>query len=167
MQPTSRHPFFCIVIPTYNRVELLLETVKQVLSQNFVDYKLIIIDDGSTDQTEKLLREHFPEDDRLNYYFKDHEERGAARNFGFQISACEYVVFFDSDDFMHTDHLSVLYSKIHDHNFPDFIATQFDFVDEKGNHYASDAVKLKESFYDYRLFLNGNPLGCNICVRRI
>jgi GalNAc5-diNAcBac-PP-undecaprenol beta-1,3-glucosyltransferase len=97
---------------------------------------------------------------------QENRERGAARNAGFSNSSGRYVIFFDSDDIMHPNHLEIIHQNILKQNYPDFIATKFDFVDVKGKHRPSDMSSLEEGFYDYKLFLRGNPLACNVCVRR-
>ncbi len=159
-------PFFSIVVPVYNRATLLAETIRTILLQSFTTFELIIVDDGSTDQTTDMCKDLMRSDPRIRYIFQTNSERGVARNNGFRQSAGKYVVFFDSDDRMHEDHLSTLYASIAKHNEPDFIATKFDFCNEKGEYHSSDLKPLLEGEYDYKLFLNGNPLACNICVKR-
>lgn len=162
----SASPFFSIVIPTFNRADIVPSTVEKILKQDFKDFEIIVVDDGSKDNTLALLQDRFSINPQVKLLHQSNKERGAARNNGFRNSAGTYVIFFDSDDHMHINHLTVLHTKIIKLNFPDFIATKFDFVNTSGKHYPSDMHTLKEGFYDYKLFLNGNPLACNICVRK-
>ena len=74
------NPFFSIVIPTYNRAQLVSECIRSVLKQTFGRFEIIVVDDGSTDTTEESVKAITS--DRLFYYKKNNEERGAARNFG-------------------------------------------------------------------------------------
>ncbi|MGE0770995.1 MAG: glycosyltransferase family 2 protein [Cyclobacteriaceae bacterium] len=97
-------PRFSIVIPTYNRAHLIEKTLRSVLAQEFDDFEVLVIDDGSTDQTEELFREVI--DDRVKYFRKENGERGAARNFGAARSRGSYINFFDSDDYMLPNHLN-------------------------------------------------------------
>lgn len=159
-------PFFSIVIPVFNRSGILHNTLSSILKQTFQDFEIIIVDDGSTDNTKDVLQEYQKKESRINIIRQENKERGAARNKGYLNSSGKYVVFFDSDDLMHDDHLNTLHENILSNNFPDFIATKFDFVNENNKHYKSDIAGLKEGYYDYRLFLNGNALACNVCVRR-
>ncbi|MCX6276244.1 MAG: glycosyltransferase [Bacteroidetes bacterium] len=92
-------------------------------------------------------------------------ERGAARNRGFRESKGEYVVFLDSDDRLLPDHLETLYKKISTLDRPDFIATKYEFISD-GTRKSSSIGNFKEGYYDYLLFLDGNPFGCNVCVRK-
>lgn len=159
-------PFFSIVIPVFNRSEILHHTITSVLNQSMPDFEIIIVDDGSTDNTKAVLKDYASKKENIKLIQQENRERGAARNNGLRNSSGEYVIFFDSDDVMHEDHLQTLYENIIDLDSPLFIATKFDFFNEKGKHYFSDIQQYKKGFYDYRLFLNGNPLACNICVRK-
>jgi glycosyltransferase involved in cell wall biosynthesis len=161
----SKAPFFSVVVPTYNRVGRLLNTITTILKQTFTDFELLIIDDGSTDGTESIVKNKFS-DNRLRVIRQINSERGAARNNGFRNASGEYVVFFDSDDIMHENHLQVLHDNIIRQNHPHFIATKFDFTDDEGHHRSSDMSSLPAGWYDYHLFLNGNSLACNVCVKK-
>ncbi|MCK4663611.1 MAG: glycosyltransferase family 2 protein [Bacteroidales bacterium] len=95
---------FSVIIPTYNRANFIYKTVKSVLDQTYQNFEVIVIDDGSTDNTEKIVKSI--KDQRLKYYKKKNGERGAARNFGASKANGEYVTFLDSDDIFYTNHLS-------------------------------------------------------------
>ncbi len=157
-------PFFSVVVPVFNRSNLLVHTLSFILNQTFNNFEIIVVNDGSTDNTLEELQRNFGNEKRIKIITQVNAERGVARNNGLKKSSGKYVVFFDSDDIMHASHLDVLHAKINEQQFPAFIATKFDFIDEKGNHHSSDIQSLKEGYYDYRLFLNGNPLACNVCV---
>jgi len=96
-------PKFSIVIPTYNRAAHIAQTIQSVLTQTTDSLEIIVVDDGSTDNTESIVRSIA--DDRLYYYKKENGERGAARNFGTRKSKAEYVTFLDSDDLWLPGHL--------------------------------------------------------------
>jgi glycosyltransferase involved in cell wall biosynthesis len=89
-------PFFSIIIPTYNRQHCLKVAVESVISQTFKHWELLVIDDGSTDDTKSLIS-HYT-DDRVKYYYKEHAERSAARNFGIILAKGQFICFLDSDD---------------------------------------------------------------------
>lgn len=110
-------PFFSIVIPTYNRAEILMVAVDSILKQTFTDWELLVIDDGSTDNTKSRLAE-FTSDPRVKYVYQDNAKESAARNRGMAMSAGQYVCLLDSDDTFLDNHLSVLYERIEKENFP-------------------------------------------------
>jgi glycosyltransferase involved in cell wall biosynthesis len=77
-------PLFSIVIPTYNRAHLITKTIESVLAQEDGDFEILVVDDGSSDNTGEVVSRIF--DPRLTYFRKENAERGAARNFGFRKS---------------------------------------------------------------------------------
>lgn len=89
-------PFFSIIIPTYNREEFLKIAVYSVINQNFSDFELIVVDDGSTDGTKTMLENI--NDPRLRFYTNKHAGVSAARNFGLTQAQGEFICFLDSDD---------------------------------------------------------------------
>ena len=162
----NEHPFFSIVVPTYNRSAILLNTLQTILKQTYNDFEIIVVDDGSTDNTTEIIQPVLLNEKRVKLFKQINKERGAARNFGFSKSNGTYVIFFDSDDLMHENHLLVLLKNIKEQNFPLFISTKFDFINDKGNHFTSDICRLKQGNYNYKLFLSGNPIACNICIKK-
>ncbi|MCU0450689.1 MAG: glycosyltransferase [Bernardetiaceae bacterium] len=158
-------PLFSVVIPTYNRAGLLIPVIRSVLAQTHPDFELLIIDDGSTDDTEDAVDTHFGGHPQIRYYRKKNEERSIARNTGFTLAHGEYVVFHDSDDWMRPHHLATLAQKIEQYPQAQFLATKF-LIRRGGHEHPSDLAPLPEGFYDYRLFLPGNPLAAFVCVRR-
>ena len=93
------NPKVSVIIPTYNRAILLGRAIESVLNQTFQDFELIIIDDGSTDNTDEVIKEFQKKDNRIVYLKHDKNRGGsAARNTGIKASRGEYIAFLDSDD---------------------------------------------------------------------
>lgn len=88
-------PLFSIVIPTYNRARLLEETLASVFAQEETDYEVLVVDDGSTDDTLETLARY---GERVRVFQQRNAGPGAARNLGIQEARGDYVVFLDSDD---------------------------------------------------------------------
>jgi glycosyltransferase involved in cell wall biosynthesis len=82
---------FSIIIPTYNRENFISETINSVLESDYKNFEIIVVDDGSTDNTKDIVNKI--NDSRLNYYYQDNKERGAARNNGIKKAKGEYVFF--------------------------------------------------------------------------
>jgi len=96
-----------VVMPTYNRRNYIRESLDSVLSQDFSDYEVIVVDDGSTDGTEKMVR---PYQDRIRYIRQENRGAGAARNVGIRKARGQYIAFMDSDDLARPHHLKSLSS---------------------------------------------------------
>jgi glycosyltransferase involved in cell wall biosynthesis len=109
-------PFFSIIIPTYNRAPTVSVAIESVLTQSFGDFEIIIIDDGSTDNTADVVKEY--KDERISYYFQQNKERSASRNKGMQLAAGRYFCLLDSDDHFLPHHLEVLHHAIAADNYP-------------------------------------------------
>lgn len=109
------NPFFSIIIPTYNRKAFIADTVKSVLQQSFADFEIIVVDDGGTDDTENILLDL--KSSKIQYFKKINEERGAARNFGWEKSKGMYVSFLDSDDKLYPNHLLEAYNILNEKNY--------------------------------------------------
>jgi len=86
-----------VIIPTYNRASLLLRAIDSVLNQSHQDFELLIIDDGSTDDTEELIKSKYS-DSRLIFLKQKNNGVSAARNLGITKSKNEWIALLDSDD---------------------------------------------------------------------
>ncbi len=88
-------PRVSVVIPAYNSAAFLREAIQSVLNQTYSDFEVVVVDDGSTDNTESVVRSF---GDRVSYLKQDNRGAGAARNHGIKRSKGKYVAFLDSDD---------------------------------------------------------------------
>ncbi|MBK8348621.1 MAG: glycosyltransferase family 2 protein [Saprospiraceae bacterium] len=109
-------PFFSIIIPTYNRAHTIRRPVDSIIAQTFTDWELIIVDDGSTDDTKEIVESY--KDPRIRYVWQENQERSAARNHGISLAKGEWICFQDSDDKYLPEHLQVLYDGIQ--TYPDY-----------------------------------------------
>lgn len=91
-------PYFSIVIPAYNSEKTIVSCLKSVLNQTFHDFEVIIIDDGSVDDTSKLCHYYVERDNRIIIVSQKNEGVSAARNVGIREAEGEYIIFLDSDD---------------------------------------------------------------------
>ncbi len=95
MNNPVKKEFVSVIIPTYNRSAFLGEAIKSVLSQTYRSFELIVVDDGSTDDTREILSVY---KDRILIIFSEHGGPSAARNRGIQSCQGEFIAFLDSDD---------------------------------------------------------------------
>ncbi len=142
-----------------------MNTVNSVLSQNHPNFEVIIVDDGSTDDTAQVIRNTYSNDPHVRYFYKQNEERGAARNFGLKHAKGNYALFFDSDDLMHNNHLETLDKHIQKFGNVNLIATKHDW-EYNNKRKPSTIQKVNEGWHGKELFIDGNGLACNFCVRR-
>jgi len=103
MTTKSRKPAVSVIIPTYNRGWILREAVDSVLAQDFEDFELIVVDDGSTDNTRQILETY---NDDIIVLFQENRGVSAARNQGIARSCAPLVAFLDSDDLWKPQKLS-------------------------------------------------------------
>ena len=103
-------PFFSIIIPSYNRAHVLPVTIKSVLHQTYKNWELIIVDDGSIDNTKEVVEKI--NDTRVRYIYQENAERSAARNNGIRNAKGDWICFLDSDDSYKKNHLNNFYKEI-------------------------------------------------------
>jgi len=96
-------PLVSVVIPTYNRADLVLKAIKSVLGQTFTDFEVLVCDDGSTDNTEEAIKSI--NHGKIRYLKQENKGPGAARNLGIKHARGEIISFLDSDDLWLSDHL--------------------------------------------------------------
>jgi len=105
-------PKLSIIIPVYNSVPYLRQCLDSILTQDFPDWELIIVDDCSSDNSRKIANEYAQKDKRIKLVF--HEKNsgpGAARNSGLETATGEFVTFVDSDDWLEKNHYSSLLAR--------------------------------------------------------
>jgi glycosyltransferase involved in cell wall biosynthesis len=86
-----------IIIPTYNNANTICRTVDSCINQTYKNIEIIVIDDGSTDDTKEILSK-YNSNERFKYIYQENQERSAARNNGLDLARGEYIQFLDSDD---------------------------------------------------------------------
>jgi glycosyltransferase involved in cell wall biosynthesis len=106
------NPFFSIIIPTYNRCELVKKCILSTQDQTFKDWECIVINDGSTDNTHIEIADFIKSDTRITLINQSNAERAISRNNGAEIAKGEYYIFIDSDDSFEKEHLQNLYQHI-------------------------------------------------------
>ena len=137
-------PYISIIIPTYNSASFLVETLESVLGQDYPHKEILVIDDGSTDNTATVLKPYM---DRIRYY-KQANWGGPSRprNVGIQHATGEFIAFFDSDDIMLPGKLSRSADVLIDHPDIDFVFSNFQGVDENGNVTRPDYLAEYQNF---------------------
>jgi len=99
-------PLVSVIITTYNRCAMVGDAIESVLKQDFFDYEIIVVDDGSTDGTNDALRK-YNQVNQVNYFYQENQGISRARNQGLALSQGEFVCFLDSDDLWLPNKLAV------------------------------------------------------------
>lgn len=109
-------PYFSIIIPSYNRAHILNRAIQGVLVQTFQDFEIIIVDDGSTDNTKTILQE-YSSDARVKYIYQNNCGVCVARNIGAKAAEAGYLLFLDSDDTVEESWLQDFYNSLVNQHF--------------------------------------------------
>lgn len=112
------NPLVSVVIATYNGATTLVRAIEHVLHQTYTNYEIIVVDDGSTDDTQSVLDPFILRGD-ISYYYQANAGCGAARNYGVTQSRGELIAFLDADDYWHQEKLMQQIAVFHE--FPDTV----------------------------------------------
>lgn len=106
------HPIVSVVIPVYNAQEGIKQCLDSLLNQTFTDYEIILLNDGSTDNTLEIIKSYASKNDCIRVIDKENEGVAKTRNRGIHLAKGEYIVFIDNDDFVDSDYLERFYNAI-------------------------------------------------------
>ena len=113
-----------IIVPIYNVENYLRQCLDSILSQSYQNFECLLVNDGSPDNSADICREYVEKDYRFRYFEKENGGLSSARNLGIKYSKGKYITFIDSDDWVESDYLEVLYSKIKEYN-TDFVISSY------------------------------------------
>jgi glycosyltransferase involved in cell wall biosynthesis len=128
--PPVHRPTVSIIIPTYNNSRFLPATIESVMDQSYTDYEIIVIDDGSTDDTAAALR---PYDGRVRLVYQANQGVSAARNHGLALALGDFVVFLDGDDLLLPHKLAKQVDFLESNNKVGVVHSGWQTIDERGN----------------------------------
>jgi len=157
-------PRISVIIPTYNRADMVGRAVQSVLNQTYQDFEIIIIDDGSTDSTEEIIRGFH--DPRIRYIRHERNRGGsAARNSGICAAQGEYIAFLDSDDEWLPQKLEKQFYLFKTQN-PEIavVYTAYAIVDERGR--IKKIEKPRHSGYILQKLLASNCIGASTVMAK-
>ncbi len=105
-----------VIVPVYNVAPYLPRCIDSILAQSFGDFELLLIDDGSTDASGAICDEYARKDKRIKVFHKESGGPSAARNYGMEHARGDYIGFIDSDDYVGTDYLKILFEMMQGDN---------------------------------------------------
>lgn len=147
-----------IIIPVFNNESTIEETIKSVISQDYENLEVIIVNDGSTDRTIEILEKISNQYQKIQVYSKENEGVSAARNYGFKRSQGKYVVFLDADDLLAKTFISECADVMDNNNTLSVVYTQVQFFERQ-----SGIFKLPK--LDFQRLLSGNCLTVTAMIR--
>jgi len=162
----SNPPFFSVVLTTYNRGYCIEETLKSIFNQSFKDFEILVVDDCSTDDTERIVRNY-----DVNYYTTQSNTGGPAkpRNIGIENANGKWICFCDSDDLYLDNHLSTIYECIKKNNFDQnlFSTNAFTKKNKKAfsEPYFTPKKKLISKISFASNFLSNKSILSSLCIR--
>ena len=121
-------PKISVIVPVYNVEKYLSRCIDSILAQTFMDFELILIDDGSSDNCGKICDEYAEKDGRIKVIHKRNGGVSQSRNCGLELSTGDYIAFVDSDDYIKEDCFEVLYHNMVDYGY-DCVSIGFSIVD--------------------------------------
>lgn len=145
------YPTVSVIIPTYNTAKYIGHTIDSVLGQNYKDYEIIVVDDGSTDNTKEVLKPYM---EQIRYLYQKNSGRAGARNTGIKAARGRYVAFLDSDDLWTPGKLAKQVDIMDDNENIDFLFGDKQRFSDDGNIIISSMFT--EKGYDENFF--GDPL---------
>lgn len=140
-------PLFSIIIPVYNSEEYLKECLNSITCQSFKSYEIIIIDDGSTDNSYEILAEYQRNFDCIRLLKQTNKGQGSARNKGIDIALGKYIWFVDSDDSIASNALEILSKKLTDDPV-DTLIFSYEFVEDFEEDKEAKKITKKSGFQD-------------------
>lgn len=127
---SQNKPLVSVVIPTYNRCGYLQQAIESVLSQSCGDFEVVVVDDGSTDETAQVVARF--SDERVRYLYQSNAGRSAARNRGMEAARGVYLAFLDDDDLYLPHKLASQVAFLESHPGVDLVGSGVRLIDEHG-----------------------------------
>lgn len=139
-------PRFSILISAYNAEKYIGYCLESIQKQEFIDYEIILVDDGSTDKTYTICKQYAAIDDRINLFHWENHGLILARRKGVSMARGEYVLFLDADDYYLDHSLKKLNDALICHENPDILLFRFQFIYEGGQIKDSRDIGVKQYY---------------------
>ena len=157
-----------VILPVYNGEKYIKEAIDSVLAQTLDAFELIIVNDGSTDSTEKIILDY--KDSRIKYFYQENKGRSASRNLGIKNSSYDFIAFIDADDVYEPDKLYRQYDVLCKHPEVDVVYTALNVVDGSMNKVSESRAEItfenKEDLLATLFFRQPMPNPVTIMLRK-
>ena len=159
-----------VIIPVYNVEAYLAKCIDSVLNQTLKEIEIVILNDGSTDNSEEIIKGYLSKDNRIKYYCHKNIGLGPTRNLGIKHSQGEYLAFVDSDDFISEDMLECLYNMAIQESADVVCGEVYRYKDNKEKNLRQSLNNIKTYLLEddskdlfYREYYFGNKYSHNAC----
>ncbi len=152
-------PQIAIIVPCYNQGKFLQEALDSVLSQSLQEWELVIVDDGSSDNSATVAKSYVAKDSRIRYVYQENAGPSAARNKGVRLTSAPLIFFLDGDNLIHRELLSrgVMYMKSHN---------DCTLYYSRAQYFGTRDGEFVLNYTSYRDLLVSNSIDCACIVRR-
>ena len=146
-----KNPIVSVIVPIYNVESYLSQCLDSILKQSFVDFEVIMVDDGSKDKSGVICDEYAAKDSRINVFHQSNQGVSKARNVALNHAKGEYVIFMDADDFWYVD--TCLETLVNEalRTGADIVRGEYKAVDEQGNDLFARKINRRKMKQAYRL----------------
>ena len=165
---------YSIIVPVYNAEQYLPETIESVLRQTYDDYELILVNDGSTDQSATICQKYALNDRRIRVYHKENTGQYQTRQYGFNKSTGEFILYLDADDVLINNSLEIIDNYINRYRCTLLLFRFLRFTDFKDIKQFASQTNLVNYIDDHRLLYktvlsntNNNSVCCKVIGRNL
>ena len=138
-----------VIMPVYNVERFLRESIESVINKTYKNLEIILVDDGSKDNSGHICDEYIKKDSRIKVFHQENKGLSGARNTGLDNSTGEYIMFIDSDDLFELDACEKMYEAI-ERRGADFVIGNYIYIDEDGTKWNS-CVFSEEKYNEFKL----------------
>lgn len=156
-------PLVSVVTPTYNRADFIAKAIDSVLAQSYGHFEMIIVDDGSQDNTRELIEAY--DDPRISYHYQENQGQSIARNRGISLSQGEFICFLDSDNLWFPDKLEKGLAGFQRYPEADIVYGDCVSIDEQGSEISRENMR-RYSGRIAALMLKDNFISMNTTMTR-
>lgn len=155
-----KNPLVSIVIPCYNQGEFVQETIDSVLAQTYDNIEIIVVNDGSTDNSEEIIHKIIEENPQIIYMSAENGGVSRARNIGIEAASGEYILPLDADDLINPKYIDLAIAEFIKN--PDLI-----IVTAKGRFFGKEATDWNLQEFSMKKMLHGNVIFCPSLFKKI
>lgn len=149
-----------LIVPIYNAAPYIKDCLDDIKNQTSTDFEVILIDDGSTDETWRIIQEQIQGNNQFKAFHKENEGVSSARNYGLKVAKGDYICWMDVDDHITENYISDLYFSLTENPDADLIIQSFNRIE---NRRCKSVSGVRIGFYnikeDFNLFFDGVELG--------